>query len=211
MLSEMTIKEFLAHVASADAVPGGGSVAALSAALTAALTGMVAGLTVGRAGDEALDEHMNTVISRALELQTLLTADIDRDSAAYGDVMKAYRMPKGTDDEKGARSEAIQNALAHAARVPLAVAEAGVELLELSKKVVAEGNPNAVTDGAVGALLARSAVIGALLNVRINLASLKDKAAKAAMMERTYTLENDALKLEEEVLALARLILEKET
>jgi methenyltetrahydrofolate cyclohydrolase len=210
MLSESTIKEFLERVRSGDPTPGGGSVAALGAALSAGLAGMVARLSLGRSDDAAVDRVMSALMARAGELEERLIADIDRDSLAYGEVIAAYRMPKGTEEEKAARRSAIQDAFAGAARVPLSVAEAGVELLSLAATVVREGNANAVTDGAVGAMMARSAVLGALYNVRANVSFLKDRTLAAEMADMAGTLEKKAVELEAEVLSLARSIMEKQ-
>ena len=209
MLSDLTVKEFLARVQSDEPVPGGGSVAALAGALAAGLSGMVAGLT-RKPGDDILEDRMATVIEKASSLRYRLTADIDRDSDAYGAVMNAYRMAKGTEEEKSARSKAIQAALEEAARVPLSVAEAGVELLTIAEFVVTEGNPNAVTDGAVAALMARSSVLAALLNVRINLSSIKDESLVSIMRAKADELEKKATEKEWEILSLADSIMKKQ-
>lgn len=210
MLSELTIKEFLEQVGSGDPVPGGGSVAALAAALSAGLSGMVARVTMGKRKDGTIDEQMTALIARAGELEKQLTGDIDKDSGAYSAVITAFRMAKGTEDEKDARQKAIQDAFTIAAKVPLSVAGAGVELLSLAKTVVVHGNPKAVTDGVVAALMARSAVLGALYNVRINLTSIKDKSLVAEMAGIARTLEKSAVELEGEILSRARSIMEKE-
>jgi methenyltetrahydrofolate cyclohydrolase len=210
MLSDLTIKEFLERVQSDQPVPGGGSVAALAGALSAGLSAMVAGLTLGRSGETEFEERMSRLIERATLLRTRLTADIDRDSDAYGAVMNAYRMPKGTDGEKAARVDAIQAALEEAARVPLLVAEAGVDLLAIAEMVVTDGNPNAVTDGAVAALMARSSVLAALLNVRINLSSIKDESLVSAMRAKADELEKKATEKEWEILSLADSIMKKQ-
>ncbi len=163
----------------ASQFPGGGSIAALCAALAAGLAEMVAHLTVGRQDDPALDREMNDLIDRAQALRNDLTRAVDRDSEAYGKVMQAYRRPKTTNEEKRLRSEAIQEALKEAARVPLTVAEMGVEILGLAGIAVNKGNRNAVTDGLAGALMARSAVLAAIANVRINLQPIIDDEVRA--------------------------------
>jgi methenyltetrahydrofolate cyclohydrolase len=210
MLSDLTVKEFLERVQSDQPVPGGGSVAALAGALSAGLSAMVAGLTLGRSGETEFEERMSALIERATLLRTRLTADIDRDSDAYGAVMSAYRMPKGTDEEKTTRTKAIQAALEEAARVPLSVAEAGVDLLAIAEIVVTDGNTNAVTDGAVAALMARSSVLAALLNVRINLSSIKDESLVSEMRVKADELEKKATEKEWEILSLADSIMKKQ-
>jgi methenyltetrahydrofolate cyclohydrolase len=210
ILTDLTVKAFLEKVASEEPVPGGGSIAALSASISAALIQMVGGLTRGKKSIPALDEIMAEMIRTALQLQGRLLEDIDRDAQAYALVMKAYRMPKGLEEEKKARSQAIQEALKEAARVPLSVAEAGVGLLRLAEIAVRQGNPNAVTDAAVGALMARSAVLGALFNVKINLASITDKAFKDELGRKVDLLEKEVQEKEKAILFLAGDIIAKQ-
>lgn len=210
MLSDLTVKEFLERVQSDEPVPGGGSVAALAGALSAGLSGMVAGLTAGRSGETESEERISAIMDKARLLRIRLTADIDRDSNAYGAVMKAYRMAKSTDEEKGARTRAIQAALEEATRVPLSVAETGVELLTIAEFAVTEGNRNAVTDGAVAALMARSSVLAALFNVRTNLSSIKNESLVAEMKAKAEELEKKATEKEREILSLADSIMKKQ-
>ncbi len=204
MLTALTVRDFLEQVASGEPVPGGGSVAALAAALSAGLSGMVARLTLGKKDDPALDERMSSLMGTASRLMTRLAGDIDWDAAAYSAVMDAYGMPKGTEEEKAIRVETIQKALAEAARVPLSVAEAGFYLLTLAEAVVREGNPNAVTDGLTAALMARSAVLAALFNVRINLSSIKDRELVARMTAKAEILERNTAEKEKEIIELGR-------
>ena len=210
MFADLTIKEFLEKVASGEPVPGGGSVAALAGALSAALSRMVGGLTLGRSDDHARDERMSALMERALLLQTRLVEAIDRDSDAYAGVLDAYRMAKGTEEEKLLRTEAVQDALKGAALVPLSVAEMGLELLSLSGTAVREGNRNAVTDGLVAALMARAAVMGALFNVRINLVSIKDGGFSGEITEKARRLEEEAVHEEKALLDFAGALIEGE-
>ncbi len=203
MLTDLTIKAFLEQVAASEPVPGGGSVAALCAGLAASLAEMVGLLTVGRRADEALDREMNDLVARARALRTELTRAVDQDAEAYGKVMQAYRMPKGTDEEKRLRSSAIQEALKEAARVPLAVAHMAVDTLELAAVGVNKGNKNAVTDGLVGSFVARSALMGAVANVRINLQSITDDEFVRKARADTEALEKKALAIEEQIRSLA--------
>ena len=201
MLSELNFKEFLQKTASNDPVPGGGSVSAMAGAIAASLSEMVANLTIGRKGFESFDTEMKEIINDSKELQILLTEDIDRDSNAYDDVIKSFRLPKGTDDEKSKRSNAIQEATKNAAMIPLIVAQRAVKIMDLSELVVKNGNPNAVTDGAVACMMARTAVLGALYNVKINLSSIKDKDFVKDLTEKVKTLENIAIEKEKSILA----------
>lgn len=204
MLVDLTMGELLERVASGEPVPGGGSIAALCAALAAGLAEMVARLTVGRQDDPVLDHEMNQLIDRARLLRKDLTRAVDQDSEAYNKVMMAYRMPKTTDEEKQLRSEAIQVALQEAARVPLAVAEMAVDILGLAAAAVSKGNKNAVTDGLTGALMARSAVMAAVANVRINLQGITDEVFVQKTRADAEFLEKKALAVEEMVLSTAQ-------
>lgn len=210
MLIDLTIKQFLERVASGEPVPGGGSVAALIAALSASLSEMVARLTLGKKGDPALDEKMLALIDAASRLRARLIDDVDRDSDAYASVMGAYRMPKGSDEEQNVRKAAVQDALKDAARVPLSVAEAGIALLKLARTALMGGKSSAITDGLVAALIARSAVIGALYNVRINLASISDIAFREDFARRADVLEEEAAEMERDILSLAGSVIKKQ-
>lgn len=190
MLTDLTVREFLEKTASASPFPGGGSVSALGAALGAALTEMVANLTIGKKGCESAVDEMRTIRARAAELRKKLTENIDRDSASYEEVMKAFGLPKDTEEQKVRRTEAVQNALKNAALVPLDVAESGLEVMDLAEKAVCIGNKNAVTDGRVGMLMLRSAVLGALCNVKINLESIQDRDFCKKLSGRVKELED---------------------
>ena len=205
MLADLSIKDYLAKTASEDPVPGGGSSAALNAALAAALTEMVAQLTIGRKGFEAVDADMRAVAAKAAGLRSSLTADVDRDSDSYAQVLKAFQRPKATEAEKAARTEAVQEAFKQAALVPLGVARAAVSLMDLGRIVIAKGNPNAASDGAAGVLAARMAARTAVYNVRINLRSIKDETFNAELRREADRLEAEADRLEGEALKLLKL------
>lgn len=173
-LSEMKISDFLEETASRNPVPGGGSMSALAAACAAGLVEMVANLTIDRKGFEEISEEMKDISRRAAEYRKRFSGCIQQDSEAYAQVMMALSMPKGSEMEKESRSRAIQKGLRTAAEVPLALATETIELLRLAETVVEKGNPNALTDGLVAVMMARSAVLGAIYNVKINLATLRD-------------------------------------
>ena len=168
MLTELTIKEFINKVISNDPVPGGGSVSALNGALAGALAAMVANLTIGRKKYAEVNDIMVELSARFEKLSSRLIEDVDRDSDAYNRVFAAFKMPKETDEEKQARSEAIQRETKYAAQVPMEVARAVYEVLPMIDTVAQKGNSNAVTDACVSMMCARTAILGALLNVRIN-------------------------------------------
>ncbi len=201
MLVDLTITRYLEKAAAATAVPGGGSVAALNAALAAGLTEMVAGLTIGKKGYEAADRDMQDIAAQAALLRQQLTAAIDADADAYSQVMAAFKLPRGSDDEKAARSRKIQQAIKQAARVPLEVARQALAVLELAGRAVRQGNQNAASDGAVAAMNARTAVLAAIFNVRINLASIKDDELAAQLSKEADKLEKQAREMETEILA----------
>ncbi len=195
-LMNMTIQEFAARTASGEAVPGGGCVAALAATLAAALTEMVTAFTIGRPRFAAVEGGLKEVAQKAAVLQERLAAAVDRDAAAYEAVLAAYRLPKASQDEKEARRQAIEAAMAGAARVPLEVAQDARKVLDLAAVAVRDGNPNTVTDALVAALMARSAVLGAVYNVRINLASMADPVFVAQTNEIVDRLASQAEALE---------------
>ena len=189
MLTELTIKEFINKVISNDPVPGGGSVSALNGALAGALAAMVANLTIGRKKYAEVNDIMVELSSRFEKLSSRLIEDVDRDSDAYNRVFAAFKMPKETDEEKQARSEAIQRETKYAAQVPMEVARAVYDVLPMIDTVAQKGNSNAVTDACVLMMCARTAILGALLNVRINLTSIKDEEFVKAMGEEADTIE----------------------
>ena len=184
MLVDLTVKEFLNKVAGSDPVPGGGSIAALNGAVASALAAMV-----GKKGYEEHEELMKHISEVALQVKDTFIGDIDRDSEAYDSVFACFKMPKATDEEKAARSAAIQEATKFAALVPMQVARNAFELMTVIMDVARLGNRNAVTDACVAMMSARSAVLGALMNVRINLGSLKDKEFVAKLQAEADELE----------------------
>lgn len=203
MFADVSIKTFLDNVSSREPTPGGGSVSALCGALSCALAEMVAQITAGKTNDKTIDKKMSEILETASKLKKVFTENIDRDSAAYKAVMKAYRMPKETDHEKKERQNEIQEALKEASRVPLEVAEMGMRSLNHAETLVKEGSQNAITDAVVGALLARSAIIGALYNVRINLLSIKEASFRDMVKHEAERIEHEALAKERDILALA--------
>lgn len=207
MLTELTIKDFISKVISNDPVPGGGSVSALNGALAAALSAMVANLTVGRKKYAEVNDLMQELSTRFEKLSQKLIEDVDRDSDAYNRVFAAFKLPKDTDEEKQIRSEAIQQETKYAAQVPMEVARAVYEVLPQIDAIAQKGNSNAVTDACVSMMCARTAILGALLNVRINLTSIKDEAFVNAMREEADTIEAHTILQEQALLDYARTIL----
>lgn len=200
MLTELSLQKFIDVTAGSDPVPGGGSISALAGTLSAALTHMVAGLTIGKKKYLEVEDEMKTIAEKTAEIQALLYKAIDRDSEAYNVVFDAFKLPKETEEEKAKRSEAIQEATKVAAEVPIEVAEMAFSLIPYIKAVVAKGNQNAVTDGCVAMLCCRTAVLGALLNVRINLGSIKDQDFVKEYETRAKKMEDAISDIEKEIL-----------
>ena len=200
MLADLTVKDFLDKVACSDPVPGGGSIAALNGALASALTTMVARLTVGKKGYEVSEELMQHAQTITLRLLDEFIALIDKDSEAYNEVFACFKLPKATDEVKAARSAAIQEATKKAALIPLEVARKALDMMTIIVAVVHLGNRNAVTDACVAMMSARSAVLGALLNVRINLGSLKDREFVLQLQTEADKIEQAACQKEKEIL-----------
>lgn len=200
MLTDLKITEYLDKAAAGTAVPGGGSVAALNAALAAGLSEMVANLTIGKKGYESSEADMRDILSKATALRTKLTAAIDRDAAAYSTVLAAFKLPKEPDEMKELRSRKIQEAFKQAALVPLEVARDAVKVMDLAGKAIISGNKNTVTDGAVAAMNARTAVLAALYNVKINLTSIKDDEFVKTLTREVNELERQAQDRERDIL-----------
>jgi len=200
MLVELSVKDFLAKTAGNEPVPGGGSISALNAALSAALAEMVANLTIGKKKYEDKEDLMRDIQVKAAEFQNGFIKDIDDDSDAYNKVFAAFKLPKETDEEKAERSRQIQAATKIAAEVPLKVARNAHAIMSLITIVAKEGNQNAVTDACVSMMTARNAVLGAILNVRINLTSIKDEVYVETFSNECDLLEQDAEKKEKELL-----------
>ena len=205
MLADLKITEFLDNTAAGTAVPGGGSVAALNASLAASLTEMVANLTIGKKNYVSVNEEMQAIATLASKMRAEMVQNIDKDAAAYNEVMTAFKMPKKTEQETEQRSHAIQQGLKNAASVPLGVARDAYKIMELAGKVIEKGNKNAVTDGAVGAMTARTAALAALFNVKINLSSIKDEAFVDKLAGEVRELEGNIEKKEREILSRVKL------
>jgi len=200
-LADLSIEEFLAKTASGSPVPGGGSIAALSAAIAASLSEMVANLTISKKGYEVTKEQMKGIAKDAAEYRNELIQYIDRDSDAYNDVLTAFKLPKGNKQEENKRKQAVQDAFKNAALVPLDVVKNAFKIIELAEKVVKHGNKNAITDGAVAVMMARTAVLSALYNVKINLSSIKDVDFVKRIRKEVANLESEIKNKERKILS----------
>jgi formiminotetrahydrofolate cyclodeaminase len=206
VLADQPIRQFLDALASDAPTPGGGGAAALCGALGAALVAMTANLTIGRKQYAPVEDEMRTLVARSDQLRAQLTSLIDEDAAAFDRVSAAYKLPRATDGEKQARSDAIQAALKAASDPPLRLVEAARAVLELSVPAAERGNANLVSDAGVAAHLAFAAMQGARLNVEINLRSIRDDAFVRANRDRLAAAFAGAADL---VAAVERLVAER--
>lgn len=175
MLVQKTVQDFLEELASDSPAPGGGSVAALCGALGAALVAMVCRLTVEKPKYADVSEELRETMRQAETLRQTFTRLVEQDTEAFQAVMSAFRMPKESDEQKAARSKAIQEATRIATEVPLEVHNRTVDLIQLAQQAAEKGNVNSISDAGVAAGMARAAADGAAMNVQINLGGLKDQ------------------------------------
>jgi len=183
-LAKMNLREFCNETLSDSPAPGGGSVAALMGAFGASLGGMVANLSAGKRGWDDKLEYFSDWAVKAQQLKDELLSLVDEDTAAFNKVMDAFALPKASAEEKTARAAAIEQATKYAAEVPLKVMEIASKSYELLAEMAEKGNPASVSDVGVGALATHACIEGAALNVRINLAQLKDEKFKGVLEER---------------------------
>ncbi|MBO7346596.1 MAG: glutamate formimidoyltransferase [Bacteroidales bacterium] len=202
-LVDMTCTAFAEETASESPAPGGGSISAYMGALGASLGTMVANLSSHKAGWDEQWETFSNWAEKGQRIKNDLLFLVDEDTRSFNKIMDAFGMPKSNDEEKAARSAAIQTATKYAIEVPFHTMQKAFEVFDICKAMVEIGNPNSVTDAAVGALCARSAVLGAYLNVRINAGSLKDKAFVDDILAKAEKIANDAQIAEKEILDLA--------
>ena len=202
-MKNMTVEQFAMQTASNEPVPGGGSISALAGALAAALTEMVAGLTIGKKKYAEVEEEMKKAVAPMHEICEHLLDDIKRDSESFDLYMQALTLPKETEEEKAARTKAMQDGLKAAVAVPLSVAKRAYEVMPYAEVIVTKGNKTAVTDALVATMMARTAVLGALFNVKINLESIKDEAFVEETAKEVAVIEKNALAYEKKILAQA--------
>ncbi len=196
MLVEKTVRGFIDETASNSPAPGGGSIAALSAATSAALISMVANLTIGKENYAEVQEEMKEIAKKSGEYKDMFLDFIDKDANSFNKTMEAFRLPKETEEQKQYRSKMIQEGYKGAAMVPMNVGKQAFQLMGLAQAVVEKGNKNAVTDGAVAAMEARTAVHSAFYNVKINLGSIKDEEFVADLTAQMKELEEKVDEME---------------
>ena len=201
-LVDMTCTGFAEETASESPAPGGGSISAYMGALAAALGTMVANLSSHKAGWDDRWEFFSDWAENGMAVMNELLYLVDEDTAAFNKIMDVFGMPKGTEEEKAARAEAMEVATLYATQVPLRTMKAAYKAFDVVRAMAEEGNPNSVSDAGVGALAARSAVMGACLNVKINAAGLKDRAMAEALVAEAMEIQAAAQKAEAEILAV---------
>lgn len=199
-LIDMTCRGFAYETASESAAPGGGSISAYMGALGAALGTMVANLSSHKAGWDERWEEFSIVAEQGQQLMSELLALVDEDTEAFNRIMAVFAMPKNTEAEKAQRSAALQSATLYATQVPLKTMKVSLKVFDIVRAMAENGNPNSVSDAGVGALAARSAVLGAQLNVKINAAGLKDRDTAERLIAEAAKIAGQAEKLEREVL-----------
>ncbi|MCX6666873.1 MAG: glutamate formimidoyltransferase [Euryarchaeota archaeon] len=201
-LAGSTVKEFLSELASSSPAPGGGSVAALAGALGAALSSMVCNLTIGKEKYAEVQDEIKKVLKKSEALRNKLTILIDKDTEAFNEVMKAFKMPKETEEQRNKRSKAIQEGYKVAASVPLETARTCEEILDIALVVAKKGNQSSITDGAISAIMAKAGVESAILNVKINLGSIKDEKFVKKISEELEKIEKNAADKTDEVMKI---------
>ena len=201
-LAALSLKQFAEETASESPAPGGGSISAYVGALGAALGTMVANLSAHKRGWENRWEEFSDYAEKGKSFHTALLKSVDEDTQAFNMIMKAFEMPKTTEQEISSRKNSIQEATKNAIEVPLKVMQLAHDSMEILKAMAETGNPNSVSDAGVGALCARTAVEGAFLNVKINAAALKDEAFLKIALERANDLLLSAKNAEAEILKI---------
>jgi len=201
-LVNMTLTDFANETASESPAPGGGSIAAYCGAMGISLGTMVANLSAHKRGWDDRWEEFSDCAEKGMAYQNTLLDLVDEDTNAFKKIMNAFRLPKDTEADKAKRQEAIQVATKYAILTPFKVMETAYNSMEVMKAMADFGNPNSVTDAGVGALCARTAVIGAFLNVKINCGDCEDKAFVADVLKRGQQLVDDACALEEEIMKI---------
>lgn len=206
-LVDLTCRGFADETASESPAPGGGSISAYMGALAAALGTMVANLSAHKAGWDDRWEEFSDVAEKGRTLQDQLIHLVDEDTEAFNRIMAVFSMPKKTEAEKAARSEALESATLYATEVPLRTMKTAFETFDILKSMAAKGNPASVSDAGVGALATRAAVQGAYLNVKINASGLKNRVKAEALLHEAAEISREADKRESEIIAMVNEII----
>jgi glutamate formiminotransferase / formiminotetrahydrofolate cyclodeaminase len=198
-LIDMNLVDFANETSSESPAPGGGSVSAYVGVLGVSLGAMVANLSAHKRGWDERWAEFSDWATKGMELQVEMLWLVDEDTRSFNRIMEAFGLPKNTDAEKVSRATAIEEASKYAMEIPLRTAEVAFESMHLLEAMVEKGNPNSVTDAGVGALCARTAVLGAVMNVRVNASGIKDKSFTSQLLARADELEHQAEALESKI------------
>ena len=206
MLKDMAVKEFVEELSSKSPAPGGGSVAALSGSLASALASMVFSLTTGKKDyngyDDQIKEKINIGMAKTSQLKEEFLELMEKDVEAFLELMEAFKMPKATEAEIKERGVKIQEGYVKALEIPLKVAQEALKTFDYIEVAARWGNKNASSDAGVAAIMAQAAIEGAILNVRINLASIEDNEYKARIEVECQDLLVHGMKRKEEIMEL---------
>ena len=209
-LIDLTVKAFAEETSRESPAPGGGTIAAYMGALAAALGTMVANLSSHKRGWDERWQVFSEWADKGQQLMTELLQLVDEDTAAFNAIMAAFGLPKGTEEERSARADAIERATRYAAEIPLRTMQTSIRSFELCRAMAEEGNPASVSDAGVGALAARAAVLGACLNVKINASQLKDRAVAESLVTQANELATSAQRLEQSIMGIVEKKIEKQ-
>jgi glutamate formiminotransferase / formiminotetrahydrofolate cyclodeaminase len=201
-LVSMSLTDFADETASESPAPGGGSISAYVGVLGASLAAMVANLSSHKKGWDSRWEEFSDWAERGQHYKNELIRLVDLDTIAFNKIMTAFGLPKSTDEEKTARTQAIQDATKYAIEVPFAVMKAAYQSMEVIRAMAETGNPNSVTDAGVAALCARTAILGAFMNVRVNASGYHDKAYLQEILNEGGALQQMAIDTEAEIIAI---------
>lgn len=200
VLANMRLNAFVDETASESPAPGGGSIAAYCGSLGVALATMVANLSASKKGWEERWNEFSDWADKGQKIKKQLLHLVDEDTVAFNKIMDAFKLPKTTDQEKADRKQAVAEATRYAIEVPLSVMKISLQSMELIEAMATNGNPNSVSDAGVGAMCARTAVLGAGLNVRINAAAYSDKTFVETVLKQAAEMENKAIANEKNIL-----------
>ena len=201
MYAEKPLRFFLDKLCSDSPEPGGGSASALTGAIAASLSGMLAALTVNKKGYEDAWPEMEEILAKASQLKEDMLELLQKDTEAFDDAAKAFKMPRNSEEEKQKRSEAIETGLVKASEVPLAIMEKSLEIARMARTVLKKGNEMAITDGAISALFAEAAAIGGMINVRINFSWMKNVEYIEKTDKKLDVILEEIKKIKEEAVA----------
>lgn len=204
-LHSVSVLKFIQDLGSSAPAPGGGSVAAMNGATAAALLEMVANLTLGNAKYEAVHEEMRGIQETMCAVKEEFVHYINKDSAAFMELMDSFKLPKDTEEEKTHRKEEIERTTKQAALVPFEIGKLAYSLLSVAETVILRGNANAITDGMIAVINARTAIKSAFLNVKINLGSIQDAEFVKQLTDAMDEMESGLEAEEQRLLSLAKL------